>query len=140
MGVARFSIVAGAVVWAATLAQAAQVATRTTKDGVYTKAQAEAGKVTFDKLCAACHGFKPWAKSEMNPDLAGDVFLANWTGKTVKDLQTLILTTMPNDGSAMLEEPESVELVAYILAQNGFQVGSTPLGPGATAAAITIVK
>src|SRR6187551_3029518 len=70
---------------------------RTTKDGVYTKTQADTGKVTFDKVCANCHGFAPSPKSNMAPDLGGDAFLTKWSGKTVRDLATLILTTMPND-------------------------------------------
>lgn len=113
---------------------------RTTKDGVYTKEQATAGKSTFDKFCASCHLFKPAEKPSLNPDLGGDPFFTSWNGRTVKDLQTIILQTMPNDGSAVLTPAQTVEVVAYILQQNGFAPGATPLPEGDAAAAITIAR
>ena len=76
----------------------------------------------------------------MNPDLAGDVFLASWDGKTLQELQSLILVTMPSDGSAVLSESQVVETVAYLLEQNGFSPGSQPLPSGPAAAAIAIAK
>ena len=113
---------------------------RTTKDGVYTRAQADAGKATFDQVCAKCHAFKPWEKSELNPDLAGEAFLDRWDGKSVKELTSLIFATMPNDGSAFLDEKQSLELTAYILQQNGFPPGEQALAADALAARTTIVK
>ena len=113
---------------------------RTTKDGVYTKTQAEAGKTNFDKFCMNCHGFAPSPKSNTAPDLAGDAFLTKWSGKTVRDLATLILTTMPNDGSAVLTEEQTAQVVAYVLQQNKFPVGGQPLKYDPTMASITIVK
>ena len=113
---------------------------RTTKDGVYTKTQADAGKTAFDKFCLSCHGFAPSPKSNLSPDLGGDAFLTKWSGKSVRDLATLIMTTMPNDGSAVLTEPQTADVVAYILQQNKFPVGGQPLKYDPTMAAITIVK
>jgi mono/diheme cytochrome c family protein len=113
---------------------------RTAKDAVYTEAQATAGKALFEKFCASCHGFKPSEKSNLTPDLGGESFLTTWNGRSLKELQTTILTTMPNDGSAVLTEAQTVETVAYILQQNGFPAGAQPLGAGEAAAAITIVK
>jgi mono/diheme cytochrome c family protein len=113
---------------------------RSARDGVYTKAQADAGKAMFEKTCATCHAFKPWEKSSQNPDLAGDAFLTRWNGRSARELITLIVTTMPNDGSAFLDEKQSVELAAYILQQNGFPPGEQPLPADASADAIAIVK
>jgi mono/diheme cytochrome c family protein len=115
-------------------------AARTTRDGVYTKEQATAGKALFDKYCASCHAFKPWEKSDTNPDLGGEPFMANWNGKTVRELLVLIRTTMPNDGSAELTETQTAEVVAYMLQENGYQPGTAALPIGEPAGAITIVK
>ena len=83
---------------------------RTIKDGVYTKAQAEEGNATFGKFCTRCHGFAPSEKSNLAPDLGGDGFLTKWSGKSVRDFATVIMTTMPNDGSAVLTEDQGVHL------------------------------
>jgi mono/diheme cytochrome c family protein len=112
----------------------------TAKDGVYTKAQAEAGKALFDKTCSTCHAFKPWEKSDQHPDLAGEAFLERWNGKSIKELTTLIFSTMPNDGSMFLDEKQSLDLTAYILMQNGFPAGEQPLAADEAAGRTRIVK
>lgn len=113
---------------------------RTVKDGVYTAAQATTGKALFESTCANCHQFKPWEKSDLNPDLAGTAFLERWNGKSVRDLSSLIFQTMPNDGSAFLDEKQSVELAAYILQQNGFPAGEQALASDDLAGRTLIVK
>jgi len=113
---------------------------RTTKDGVYASAQADRGQATFEKLCSKCHGFAPWEKSDLNPDLAGAAFLEKWNGRPVLDVMTIIYTSMPNDGSAFLTEEQTADLTAYILKRNGFPAGEQPLAAGEAARQITIVK
>lgn len=115
-------------------------AKRSARDGVFTKAQADIGKASFEKTCAQCHAFQPASKSDIYPDLAGDAFLTKWNGRAARDLITLIFTTMPNDGSAFLTEEQSADLAAYILLQNGFPAGELPLKGDASADGITIVK
>ena len=127
---------AGAVAWQ----DAASAQKRTTKDGVYSKEQADTGSAAFGELCSKCHAFKPWEKSGLNPDLAGAVFLDKWNNRSVLDMMTVIFTSMPNDGSAFLTEQQSADLAAYILQQNGFPVGQQPLKADASAGQITIVK
>lgn len=118
----------------------AVTAQRSAKDGVFTKAQAEIGKASFDKTCAQCHAFQPSSKSDLYPDLAGDAFLTTWNGRAVRDLITLIFTTMPNDASAFLTEEQSADLTAYILMQNGFPAGEQTLKADASSDGIIIVK
>ncbi|MEZ5318942.1 MAG: cytochrome c [Vicinamibacterales bacterium] len=115
-------------------------AARTTKDGVFTKEQAAAGQKVFEQYCTACHAFKPADDPGEGPDLAGEEFLGKWTGRSVRELQTTIFTTMPNDGSAVLTEEQTVQAVSWILQQNGFPPGTTALPYGAGASAITIQK
>ena len=100
----------------------------TTNDGVYTKAQADGAKKQFDKLCAACHPFTVAAKK--NPrdlPLGDEPFFKSWTGRPLNEMVSVIALTMPNDGSATVTEAEAVNLVAYILQQNGYPAGKRPL-------------
>jgi mono/diheme cytochrome c family protein len=108
----------------------------TTNDGVYTKKQADAAKAQFDKICADCHPFTVAGKKKLKDlPLGEDPFYENWTGRPLADMISTIALTMPNDGSAVVSDEEAADLVAYILQQNGFKPGDTPLTK-ATAGAI----
>ena len=120
------------MVWMAAVgfsgASAAPVQKASTADGVFTKAQAEAGATQFAKMCADCHPFSEAAKKEAKDvPLGGATFLKAWQGRTLQDLANLIVLTMPNDGSGEVTEEESVGLVAHILQQNGYPAGTTAL-------------
>ena len=101
---------------------------KTTKDGVYTKAQADKVAETYAKACANCHdpakvpeGKKP------GPPLVGDVFFDNWKDRTLGELMTTIRLTMPNDGSMTLTVEDAENLTAYILQMNKLPEGKEPL-------------
>ena len=122
------------VVWAVALAVSvngpakAAPAQGTSNDGIYTKAQADGAKKQFDKICADCHPFTVAAKKKPKDLPLGDEpFFENWTGRPLAEMVTLIALTMPNDGSAVVTEAEALDLVAYILQQNGSPAGSRPL-------------
>jgi mono/diheme cytochrome c family protein len=131
------------IVWAAALAFSAgapvhgSTAQTTTNDGIYTKAQADGAKKQFDKICAECHAFTVAAKKKPKDLTLGDEpFFESWTGRPVVDLVNVIVLTMPNDGSAVVSEAEAVDLVAYMLQQNGFPAGSKPLTKDSAAAVV----
>ena len=131
------------VVWAAALAFSTgapvhgSAVQTTTNDGIYTKAQADGAKKQFDKICAECHAFTVAAKKKPKDLTLGDEpFFESWTGRPVVDLVNVIVLTMPNDGSAVVSEAEAVDLVAYVLQQNGFPAGQKPLTKDAAAALI----
>ena len=101
---------------------------RTTKDGVYTKAQADKVTETYAKVCAGCHdpakvpeGKKP------APALVGDAFFDSWKDRTLGELMTTIRLTMPNDGSMTLTVEDAENLTAYILQLNKLPEGKEPL-------------
>ena len=101
---------------------------KTTNDGVYTKAQADGAKTQFDKICAECHPFTVAAKKKPKDVPLGDEpFFENWEGRSLDAIITTIVLTMPNDGSGVVTDAEAVDLVAYILQQNGFPAGETAL-------------
>ena len=110
---------------------------KTTNDGVYTKAQADGAKDQFDKICADCHPFTVAAKKKpKDKPLGEDPFFENWTGRPLSELVTLIHLQMPDDGSADVSEEEAIDLVAYILQQNGFTPGAAALSKDALSATI----
>ncbi len=122
----------GVAVWVSALAlaaaPAATVGQKTTNDGIYSKAQADAAKPQFDKLCAECHAFTVAAKKqEKDLPLGGEPFLKKWEGRGLEELATVIVTTMPNDGSAIVSDEETLNLLAYILQRNGYPAGAAPL-------------
>lgn len=126
------TLVPGAVaVWfafALSAAPGAAAEQATTNDGIYLKAQADAAKPLFEKLCAECHAFSVAAlKQPQDLPLGDEPFLKKWEGRSVNELLTLIVLTMPNDGSAVLDDDEALNLLAYVLQQNGFRAGAAPL-------------
>ncbi len=128
------ALVAGSVVvWAAALsftgtATQAAATQKTSNDGIYTNAQADGAKAQYDKICAGCHAFTVAAiKRPEDLPLGDEPFLKKWEGRTLSELITVIVMTMPNDGSAVVNDDEAVNLLAYMLQQNGFPAGAAPL-------------
>lgn len=133
------------MVWGSVMALAVAVCVsaeqKTTNDGIYTKAQADAAKPQFDKICAECHAFTvATKKQEKDLPLGDEPFLKKWEGRTLDELLTLIVTTMPNDGSAVVSDEEALNLLAYVLQRNGFAPGKAPLDKAAAAAVIARPK
>jgi mono/diheme cytochrome c family protein len=100
----------------------------TSNDGVFTRAQADRATAQFTKMCADCHAFAvAQRKKPGDVVLGGPLFVKAWSGRTLEEMVTTIVMTMPSDGSGEVTEPEGLDLVAYILQQNGYPAGSTPL-------------
>jgi mono/diheme cytochrome c family protein len=114
---------------------------KTTQDKVYTKAQAARGEKQYTTVCATCHDpAKVPAGKKPAPELVGEKFLSTWDGRTLGELQDQILTTMPNDGSVVLTEDQTADLVAYILQSNKQPDGAADLKYGASSKDIVIKK
>ena len=121
---------------------AGQTPAKTTKDKVYSKEQAARGATLFNKTCAPCHDpAKKTADKTPGPPLVGptSVFVENWKDHALGEIFTTILTTMPNDGSVVLTESDTVDLVAHILQINGYPDGPDALKFDAAAKDIKIV-
>jgi mono/diheme cytochrome c family protein len=133
-------------VWAVAIALASTAgpraaAQKTTNDGVYSKAQADSAKASFNKICADCHAFTVAAKKRpADLPLGDEPFLNKWNGRALDELVTLIVMTMPNDGSAVVTDAEAIDMVAYILQQNGFPAGAAPLTKGTASAVMAPPK
>lgn len=114
---------------------------KTSVDGIYTKAQADGAKAQFDKICAECHAFTVAAKKQAaDLPLGDEPFLKKWEGKAIDELVSVIVLTMPNDGSAVVSEAEALNLTAYILQQNGMPAGAAPLTKESAAALLARPK
>nr|WP_283773343.1 PQQ-binding-like beta-propeller repeat protein [Altererythrobacter sp. KTW20L] len=104
----------------------AQGFTRSASAGVFSAAQAMEGRGVYMRACAACHGvdFQPAPGS---PVVKGAAFMANWRGKSVGELFAYTRQTMPVGMGGSLPDAQYVAAIAYLLSENGFPAGDTPL-------------
>ena len=120
----KYALVAMTVMLA-TLAASAQ-GSKTTKDGVYSDAQATRGKGLYLASCASCHQ-EGLQGADLAPALKGDDFLLPWTSQTVHDLFDRIAKTMPGDAPGTLSPQANADIVAYVLQANRFPAGADEL-------------
>jgi cytochrome c5 len=95
------------------------------RDGVYTDAQAAAGKIHYDISCGSCHAAD--LSGGRGSSLKGDAFMANWGDDNLEALFTRIKSSMPRDAPASLSDTAYLEIVAYMLQANAFPAGVDPL-------------
>jgi PQQ-dependent dehydrogenase (methanol/ethanol family) len=117
-----------ATVLAATLAAGQQPPA-----GVFTAAQAAAGRTAYETNCANCHMPDLAGRNEA-PPLAGGTFMNAWRNRSTKDLFDLISATMPPN-VASLSTDQYLAIAGYILQSNGASPGAELLTP-ATAVSI----
>jgi mono/diheme cytochrome c family protein len=116
-------------------------AAKTTKDKIYSTAQATRGEAIYTRLCQQCHDPDKLAPGrKAGPVVKGDAFLTKWDGKNLDELLDEIQMNMPNDGSAALDEKETADVTAYILKSNGAPDGPADLIKGAGSKGVTIAK
>ena len=114
------------------LAAAPQLANaQAAKPSLYTADQATAGAAVYSQACAACHGAQ--MEGVAAPALKGPAFgdMATAQGLTADALLDVIANTMPQSDPGSLKPEEYNAVTAYILQQNSYPAGSTPLAKGA---------
>ncbi|WP_233493194.1 MULTISPECIES: cytochrome c [unclassified Meiothermus] len=87
--------------------------------------QAERGRALSLELCAACHGAS--LAGRYGPPLSGPRFLEHWKGKSAKELGQFIARRMPLGRAGILNEAQTLELLAYILQANGYPAAGAEL-------------
>ena len=124
------------VLSATVLLNAAQEATQTVGDGVYTEEQAERGAVIYRQACRKCHfadlsgaGDAGATAGEVAPGLVGLAFSSRWTTLTVADLFLAIARGMPGDRPGTLKPQATADVLSYLLKQNEFPAGDEELPP-----------
>ncbi len=113
----------------AALASAFQPSGRSTQDGVYAEAQAKRGEAGYAKSCAGCHG-PDLTGVDAAPSLTGNEFNSGWNDLTLDDLFDRIRTTMPGDAPGSLSREQCADILAFILAKDGFPAGPSELVAG----------
>ena len=99
--------------------------------GVYTTAQATHGEETYLSACASCH---------KRGTYSGDAFTKMWNGRPLSDLFEWISEKMPKDNPGSLTMPQSAEVLAYILQQNGMPAGQTELPADSEALGAIVIQ
>ncbi len=104
---------------------------QTAKPALYTAEQAQAGATVYAQACASCHGGA--MEGAGAPELKGAAFneRALAQGMTPQSLHDVVAFTMPQVDPGGLKPEEYSAVVAYILQQNGYPAGTTPLAPSA---------
>lgn len=109
------------------VAAAVPSAPRSTRDGVFTAAQAERGEVAF-RACTYCHGRDLRGGDDPpGPALKGEIFLRKWSDRPLADLFERIAETMPRDRPGTLEPQVYADIVAYLLSANRLPAGPSEL-------------
>jgi mono/diheme cytochrome c family protein len=92
---------------------------------LYTSAQALAGAQHYTALCAVCHGAQ--LQGVVGPALKGPNFASAKAGFAVGDIFTIVANNMPASDPGSLAPDVYVKVMAYLLQQNGYPAGQTPL-------------
>jgi mono/diheme cytochrome c family protein len=107
------------------LTLASQARTQSVTDGVYSSEQATRGQALYATQCSKCHGGT--LGGQVGPPLAGNDFNAKWSSQTLLDLANKIRRTMPSDQPDRPTDPQTADLVAYILQSGKFPSGRSAL-------------
>jgi mono/diheme cytochrome c family protein len=101
---------------------------RTVADRVYGDAQATRGQQIYQAQCLACHGAA--LEGAVGPPLAGEGFLATWSGRSLADLVDKIEKTMPPQQLGGISRAQAIDLAAFLLRTGKFPAGPTELTAG----------
>jgi len=127
VSLAVLAATAGLTIAAASLS--AQQKPKNVSDGVFSTDQAMRGKSGYDGVCARCHGAPLTGSQGNGPALKGAAFLGHWDKDTLGSLYTKIRDTMPQGSPGTLTDEVKLQILAYVLQQNGFPAGTSDL-PG----------
>ena len=107
----------------------AQPLARSTRDGVFSAAQAERGEEAF-RACSYCHGRDMRGGDDPpGPALKGEIFLTKWRDHPLLDLFTRVAETMPRDRPGTLEPQVYADILAHLMRANGMPAGERDLAP-----------
>jgi mono/diheme cytochrome c family protein len=95
------------------------------KPAPFTKEQADTGRQDYMTSCASCHGDHLEGKGA--PGLTGAPFAAGWAAHTTKELYEFTQSSMPICDGGTLPNDAYLDIVAFILQQNGAQPGTNAL-------------
>ena len=94
--------------------------------GAFLDAQAASGRTAYGRSCAACHGATLRGAAH-GPELTGRGFLNNWGSSTAAELLEFVRAEMPPGIGGSLTSDTYLNIVAYILQENGHATGTEAL-------------
>ena len=94
--------------------------------GVFTEAQTARGKELYLKSCTNCHNLA-LEGSVRGPALRGERFMASWQNGSVNNLFLKIRDSMPATYPETVSDTEKIDVIAFLLSQNGFPAGAAEL-------------
>jgi alcohol dehydrogenase (cytochrome c) len=92
----------------------------------YTVEQADAGLEVYTRHCSSCHG-KNLDDGPFAPPLRGVEFQARWHFRSLEALFDETSATMPQDRPGSLTDEAYVQLLAFVLQENGIRPDDTAL-------------
>jgi mono/diheme cytochrome c family protein len=103
----------------------AQNGTRSVADGVFSDVQAVRGAAAYDQACGRCH--RQDLGGADGPALRDNRFNRNFAGKDLKTLFARMSLTMPRGAPGSLSEGAYLDILSYVLRENGFPAGAHEL-------------
>lgn len=94
--------------------------------GVFTTAQTQRGKEDFEKFCSNCHNSN-LSGTVRAPSLLGDRFMKNWQNSSLDVLFVKLRDSMPANYPETVPDETKIDILAFLLQQNGFPAGSQEL-------------
>jgi glucose dehydrogenase len=88
---------------------------------IYTDAQAGHGESIYRAKCSACHDND--VNGQHAPPLVGRAFWEQWDQEPVRALYSRIVSTMPLEEAGSLPEKDVLDILAYLLKENGWPAG-----------------
>jgi len=125
----RTFLIAGSVLLLM-LAATIRAQERSTLDGVFTGGQASRGGEAYRAACRSCHGDDLQGGPVQDLDDPAPALKRNGFGvsrQTVGSLYDYMVEYMPYDSPGGLEEKTYVDIIAYLLQENGYPAGSAEL-------------
>ena len=92
--------------------------------GVYTEAQAARGQSAYTASCSGCHQPNLTGYGGL---LVGEKFMEHWREDNVGNFYQLMKVSMPRGAPDSLGDKAYLEIMAFILQQNGFPDGNVEL-------------
>ena len=99
---------------------------------VVSKDQVSRGEDDYIDNCVMCHGYD-LNDGEFGPPIKGSFFRKKWTGKSVGELFTKTVMTMPQSNPDSLDPGVYADIMAYVFAQNGITPGDKDMPSDAEA-------
>jgi Cytochrome C oxidase, cbb3-type, subunit III len=93
----------------------------------FTAQQIASGKTEYQTNCTDCHGTNLNDGEFGGPPLKGSIFAVKWFKLPVSALVGYVQTAMPPDNAGRMPLGTYVEIVAYLLNQNGIAPGPKEL-------------